>query len=190
MLHSMKQMAKLYCVGSVSIRVRDCISLVLILWLFSHGTEFVPKSCQLPCFISHCSCFVCIFLLSTISWARNQAKNTVILAGQANFYSTVLCWISSEKWLLWQHQKFCCFHLCGKTWLFQFIFSHQFFSYIVVYEWTVSYLCCLSILILFLSTKNNPGCFQAASVKFLRKKKVKLLFFAVEGNQNYTSFNC
>lgn len=109
MLYSMNQMAKLYCVGSVSVRVRDCISLVLILWLFSHSTKFVPKLCQLPRYFSHCSCFVCIFLLDNISWARDQAKNTVILAGQANFYSTVPCWIPSEKWLLWQHQKFSCF---------------------------------------------------------------------------------
>lgn len=108
-LYSMNHMAKLYCVGSVSVRVHDCISLVLILWLFSHSTKFVPKLCQLPCYFSHCRCFVCIFLLDNISWARDQAKNTVILAGQANFYSTVLCWISSKKWLLWQHQKFCCF---------------------------------------------------------------------------------
>lgn len=81
MLFSMKQMAKLYRVGSVSIRVRDCISLLLILWLSSHSTKFVPKLCQLPCFISCSSCFVCFFLLKNINWARNQAKNIVFYWG-------------------------------------------------------------------------------------------------------------
>lgn len=85
MLYSMNHIAKLYSAGFVSIRICACISLVLpILWHFSHSTEFVPESCQLPFFfIFHCHCFVHNFSkyhspcqktgwkYSNFSWANN-----------------------------------------------------------------------------------------------------------------------
>lgn len=147
-------------------------------------------------FLSSIAIVLCTIFLNTIARARKQVENTVILAGQTIFYSTVVFWISSEKRLLWQQHKmqFCCFQTffspLWKNLLFFFVFSNQFFSYSKYCIWVESIvsLCCPSNLILFLSTENNPVLFSGSICCF--KKQKEKLFCTLEGNRNHISLNC
>lgn len=196
MLYSMNHIAKLYSAGFVSIRICACISLVLpILWRFSHSTEFVPESCQLPFFfIFHCHCFVHNFSkyhspcqktgwkYSNFSWANNFLFHCRILdflreaASVAAAQDAVLLFSN----LFFTFVEKLTFFLC-------FLKSVLQLQYCIWVESIVS-LCCPSNLILFLSTENNPVLFSGSICCF--KKQKEKLFCTLEGNRNHISLNC